>query len=108
MIECAYYQILEYIVAPIGLMIFTFYVKGIGKPKELLHFKFSDNAIESLFIASYCHLLYYFNLTAHRQQNGYHLLCEFHYASLLGAIACLLTIFIYKYLYIKFDGGLCC
>lgn len=98
MIESTYYQILEYIAAPIGLMIFTFYVKGVDKDKFLGR-EFKQNAIESLFIASYSHLLYFFSLNAHENEIK-NLECGHNqFANLLCSIGGLLTIFIYKYLY---------
>jgi len=103
MIQSIFYQILEYVIAPIGLMIFTFFVKG-KNTKELRVLRFSDNAIESLFIASYCHLLYYFSLTAHEHHMGVNTCRDDQFASLMNAIAGLLTIFIFKYFYEKLDG----
>lgn len=104
MIESAYYQILEYVIAPLGLMIFTFYVKG-ENTQDVAGRKLSDNAIESLFIASYSHLLFYFSMSAHEFHSHSETRSDFQFASLLAAIAGLLTIFIYKYFYEKLDGA---
>lgn len=112
MIESVYYQILEYVIAPIGLMIFTFFVKGEKEVissnismQDSLPIEFKDNAIESLFIASYSHLLYYVSLSAHSHHYGNGICSREQFASLLAAIAGLLIIFIYKYFYGRAKNG---
>src|SRR5437870_2418869 len=96
MIEQIYFQILEFVIAPIGLIIFTFYVKGEdvnknwAKPKRIL----TENPIENLFIASYSHILYYLSVSAH---DNFHVCGSEQQSSLLAAVIGLLFLFIFKY-----------
>lgn len=103
MIQSIYYEILEYVIAPIGLMIFTFFVKS-KNTVAIRTIKFSENAIESLFIASYSHLLYYFSLCAHEGNIKFESVKNDQFAALTNSIAGLLTIFVFKYFYEKLDG----
>jgi hypothetical protein len=100
--QSIFYQILEYIFAPIGLMVFTFYVKG-GKKAEPKQFKLTNDAIERLFIACYSHITYFFSLTAHSKLETLTLYNN-QVSTLLCAVIGLLTIFIFKYQHVKYTG----
>jgi hypothetical protein len=90
-----FYQVLEYIVAPMGLVVFTYYIKGTHK-KQTVNEDVTSNPIENTFIASYSCLLYYFTLSAHMHKE--HPCSMEQQAALLTVIAGLLILFIHKYL----------
>ena len=98
MIESIFYLCLEYAVAPIGLMIFLFYVKHKSTDKTRHRGpKFGENGIESLFIASYSHILFYFSLSAHCGDHVTNVVGNAKAASLMMAVLGLILIYILKF-----------
>jgi len=98
MYESVLYQTIEYVIAPIGLMIFLYYVKNINTREKTFTPEFKENGIESLFIAAYSHVLYYFSVTAHANGNHNDKIIEItKSASLMSAVLGLMLIFILKY-----------
>lgn len=98
MYEAVFYQTIEYVIAPIGLMIFLFYIKNVDIREKTFNPEFKENGIESLFIASYSHILYYFSVTAHADGNHSDDIIEItKSASLMSAVLGLMLIFILKY-----------
>lgn len=98
MYEAVFYQTIEYVIAPIGLMIFLFYVKNVDIREKTFNPDFKENGIESLFIAAYSHVLYYFSITAHADGNHSDNIIEItKAASLMSAVLGLMLIFILKY-----------
>jgi hypothetical protein len=64
MYESVFFQTLEYVIAPIALMMILFYVKHMDR-KVVQRPRFIENGVESMFIVMYSNLLFFFSLMGH-------------------------------------------
>lgn len=97
MLQSCFYQIAEYVMAPFGLMLFTFYVKNLGATKTTYKPIIETNGIESLFIACYSCMLFYLSIVAHSDAEIDLVYENAKSAILLGGFFGMIFIFILKY-----------
>jgi|GEM_PF-4095920 len=97
MCESIFYQVLEYVIAPIGLMMIIFFVKNSDDKNGVFAHDFRDDGIESLFIAAYSHILFYFSVSAHPHEDHRDIEDSTKTASLLVAVLGVITTIILKH-----------